>query len=125
MSIYSEFLDDAKEIIEDLGVPGQTADGSLTFLCMISEPITSQQFSEGGFVDRVSHSVRVVAETAAWSLPDGTVASSGPIIVGNAVVGSLAYGKKLVVNGKGVRISQVSYKRQSAWVTLQVIDDGA
>lgn len=125
MSIYSEFLDDAKEIIEDLGVPGQTADGSLTFLCMISDPITSQQFSEGGFVDRVSHSVRIVAATAAWDLPDGTEASSGPIIVGNAVVPALAYGKKLVVNGKGVRISQVAYKRQSAWVTLQVIDDGA
>ena len=31
MSIYDEFLDDAKEIIEDLGVPGQTADGSLTW----------------------------------------------------------------------------------------------
>lgn len=125
MSIYDEFLDDAKEVIEDLGVPGQTADGTLTFLCMISDPVTSQQFSEGGFVDRVSHSVRIVATTAAWTLPDGTVASSGPIISGNTVVASLAYGKKLVVNGKGVRISQVAYKRQSAWVTLQVIDDGA
>lgn len=125
MSIYDEFLDDAKEIIEDLGIAGQTADASLTFKCMISDPVTSQQFSEGGFVDRVTHSVRLPAVTAAWNLSDGTVGSSGPTIVSNNVVASLAYGKKLLVNGKGVRISSVAYKRGSAWITLQVIDDGA
>jgi len=125
MSLYAEFLPDAKEIIEDLGVPGQTADGGLTFRCMISDPMTSQVFGEGGFADKVGHSVRLVAETAAWSLPDGSVGASGPVIASNAVVPSLAYGKKLVVNGKGVRITQVTYKRTSAWVTLQVIDDGA
>ena len=125
MSIYSEFLPDAKEIIEDLGVPGQTADGTLTFKCMISDPITSQVFETGGFVDKVGHSVRIVADTAAWTLSDGTTGASGPIIVSGAVVPALAYGKKLVVNGRGVRISQVAYKRTSAWVTLQVIDDGA
>lgn len=125
MSLYAEFLPDAKEIIEDLGVPGQTADGTLTFKCMISDPQTSQVFGEGGFADKVGHSVRLVAETAAWTLADGSVGASGPVIASNAVVPSLAYGKKLVVNGKGVRITQVTYKRTSAWVTLQVIDDGA
>jgi hypothetical protein len=125
MSLYAEFLPDAKLVIYDLGVPGQTADGSLTFRCMISEPQTSQQFGEGGFSDKVGHSVRIVAETAAWSLPDGTVGASGPVIVANAVIASLGYGRKLLVNGKGVRITQVTYKRTSAWVTLQVMDDGA
>jgi hypothetical protein len=124
MSIYDEFLDDAKEIIEDLGIAGQTADGTLTFKCMISDPVTSQQFAEGGFVDRVGHSVRLPAVTAAWNLTDGTVGSSGPTIASGNVVPSLAYGKKLLVNGKGVRIASVAYKRASAWVTLQVIDDG-
>jgi hypothetical protein len=125
MSLYAEFLPDAKVVMYDLGVPGQTADGSLTFRCMISEPQTSQQFGEGGFSDKVGHSVRIVAETAAWSLPDGTAGASGPVIVANAVVASLGYGRKLLVNGKGVRITQVTYKRTSAWVTLQVMDDGA
>lgn len=125
MTLYNEFLPDAKAIIGDLGVPGQTADAGLTFSCMISDPMTSQVFSEGGFIDKVGHTVRLAAATASWSQPDGTVGASGPVIVSNAVVASLAYGKKITVNGKGLRIASVSYKRSSAWVTLSVIDDGA
>jgi hypothetical protein len=38
MSLYSEFLADAKEMIADFGVAGSANSGAITFSCLISDP---------------------------------------------------------------------------------------
>ena len=41
MSLYSEFLADAKEMIADFGVAGSANAGAITFKCLISDPAVS------------------------------------------------------------------------------------
>ena len=38
MSLYAEFLADAKEMIADFGVAGSANSGAITFQCLISDP---------------------------------------------------------------------------------------
>ena len=123
MSLYPEFLPDAKEIVADLGIPGSTAGGALTFSCLISEPAYTTVLEAGGYNERTQFSVRLPAVTASWSQPDGSIGASAAIIASGAVIPSLAQGKKIVAGGKTVRITTQTYKPGSAWVTLVVIDD--
>jgi len=120
-TLYSEFLPDAKEMVADFGVPGSCTAGAITFQCLISDPMVTQSFQEGGFVDRTQHSVRIPAATASWSLPDGSNGASAAIVVDQTPIASLGIGKVIAVDGKSLRIVSQTHKRPSAWVTLQVI----
>jgi hypothetical protein len=125
MSLYDDgtFLDDAKLMVADFGVSGSCNAGAITFQCLISDPMVTQSFQEGGFVDRTQHSVRIPAATASWSLPDGSNGASAATLSGGVPIASLAQGKKIVAGGKTVRITTQTYKPGSAWITLVVIDD--
>ena len=123
MTLYSEFLPDAKEVLADLGVAGSCNSGAITFVCMLSDPAVTQVFEAGGFCERTQHTVRLVAETASWSLPDGSNGASAGVISAGAPIASLAIGKKIVAGGKDLRITGQTYKPGSAWVTLVVVDD--
>jgi len=123
VSLYSEFLPDAKEILADLGVAGSCNNGAITFVCMLSDPAITQVFEAGGFCERTQHTVRLAAATASWSLPDGSNGASAAVISAGAPIASLAIGKKIVAGGKTLRITGQTYKPASAWITLVVIDD--
>ncbi|MGA0134594.1 MAG: hypothetical protein ACO3ND_09610 [Opitutales bacterium] len=123
MTLYAEFLPDAKEMIADFGVAGSADSGALTFKCLLSDPAVTQTFEAGGFVTQTQHSVRLAASDASWTLPDGSNGASGAVVSGGSVVASLGLGKKLVAGGKNLRVTGQTYKPGSAWVTLQVVDD--
>ena len=123
MSLYAEFLPDAKEMIADFGVAGTANAGAITFKCLISDPAIQTVLEAGGYCERTQYSVRLPAVTASWSLPDGSIGASAAIISGGSVIPSLAQGKKIVAGGRDVRITTQTYKPGSAWVTLLVIDD--
>jgi hypothetical protein len=123
MSLYSEFLPDAKEMIADFGVAGSANSGAITFTCLISDPAVQTVLEAGGYMERTQYNVRLPAATASWSLPDGSIGASTAIIVSGSPIASLAQGKKIVAGGKNVRITTQTYKPGSAWVTLVVIDD--
>jgi len=123
MSLYSEFLADAKEMIADFGVAGSANSGAITFSCLISDPAVATVLESGGYMERTQYSVRLPAVTASWTKPDGSTGASAAIIASGAVIPSLAQGKKIVAGGKTVRITTQTYKPGSAWVTLLVIDD--
>jgi hypothetical protein len=123
MSLYAEFLPDAKEMIADFGVAGSANSGAITFKCLISDPAVQTVLEAGGYMERTQYNVRIPAATASWSLPDGSTGASTAIIVSGSPIASLAQGKKIVAGGKTVRITSQTYKPASAWVTLVVIDD--
>ena len=123
MSLYAEFLPDAKEMIADFGVAGSANSGAITVKCLISDPAVQTVLESGGYMERTQYNVRLPAATASWSLPDGSVGASSAIIVGGSPIPSLAQGKKIVAGGKNVRVTTQTYKPGSAWVTLVVIDD--
>jgi hypothetical protein len=123
MSLYAEFLPDAKEMIADFGVAGSANSGAITFKCLISDPAVQTVLEAGGYMERTQYNVRLPAATASWSLPDGSTGASSAIISGGSPIASLAQGKKIVAGGKNVRITSQTYKPGSAWVTLVVIDD--
>jgi hypothetical protein len=123
MSLYAEFLPDAKEMCADFGVAGSANSGAITFSCLISDPAVQTVLEAGGYCERTQYSVRLPAATASWSLPDGSIGASTAIISGGSPIASLAQGKKIVAGGKTVRITTQTYKPGSAWVTLIVIDD--
>ncbi len=123
MSLYAEFLPDAKEMIADFGVAGSANSGAITFKCLISDPAVQTVLEAGGYMERTQYNVRLPAATASWSLPDGSIGASSAIIVSGSPIPSLAQGKKIVAGGKNVRVTTQTYKPGSAWVTLVVIDD--
>jgi hypothetical protein len=123
MSLYAEFLPDAKEMIADFGVAGSANSGAITFKCLISDPAVQTVLEAGGYMERTQYNVRIPAANASWSLPDGSIGASSAIIVSGSVIPSLAQGKKIVAGGKTVRITSQTYTPASAWVTLVVIDD--
>jgi hypothetical protein len=124
MSLYGqEFLDDAKEMIADFGVPGSTAGATITFQCLISDPTYTTSLEAGGFNERTQYSVRLPAVTASWSLPDGSIGASAATLSSGSPVAAFGIGKKLTVGGKVVRVTSQTHKLASAWITLVVIDD--
>jgi hypothetical protein len=123
MSLYSEFLADAKEMIADFGVAGSANSGAITFSCLISDPAVATVLESGGYMERTQYSVRLPAVTASWTKPDGSNGASGPTLSAGVPVAGLGIGKKLTVGGKVVRINSQTYKPGSAWITLVVIDD--
>ena len=123
MSLYSEFLADAKEMVDDFGVAGSANSGAITFSCLISDPAVQTVLEAGGYCERTQYNVRIPAATASWTKPDGSIGASAALLSGGAPIASLGQGKKIVAGGKTVRITTQTYKPGSAWVTLVVIDD--
>ena len=123
MSLFAEFLPDAKEMVADFPVAGSANSGAITFSCLISDPAMQTVLEAGGYMERTQYSVRLPAATASWSLPDGSTGASTAIISGGVPIASLGQGKKIVAGGKTVRITTQTYKPGSAWITLVVIDD--
>jgi hypothetical protein len=123
MSLYSDFLADAKEVVEDLGVSGSCNGGAITFLCMISDPAIETVLEAGGYCEKTRYTVRIPAATASWTLPDGSNGASAAIISGGVPIASLGQGKLIVAGGRTVRVTTQTFKPGSAWVTLVVIDD--
>jgi len=123
MSLYSEFLADAKEMIADFGVAGSANSGAITFSCLISDPAVSTVLESGGYMERTQYTVRLPAVTASWSQPDGSIGASAATLSSGTPIASLSPGKKIVAGGKTVRITSQTYKPGSAWITLVVIDD--
>ena len=123
MSLYAEFLPDAKEMVADFGVAGSANAGAITFMCLISDPAVSTVLEAGGYCEQTQYNVRLPAVTASWSLTDGSTGSSAGLLSGGSPIASLGQGKKIVAGGKAVRITTQTYKPGSAWITLTVIDD--
>jgi len=120
----SDLIADAKDIVGDMADLAQTwtaVGGTPSFQVLIDGPSVSQELVAGGFVDKVSHTARVVASTASWTTSYGTACAAA--ISAGAPVASLAIGKTLVATEQGnrkYRIEGSTYKPGSAWVELQV-----
>jgi hypothetical protein len=123
MSLYAEFLADAKEMVADFGVAGSANAGAITFSCLITDPAIATVLETGGYCERTQYLVRLPAVTASWSLPDGSIGASAALLSGGTPIASLAQGKKIMAGGREVRITSQTYKPGSAWITLVVIDD--
>ena len=122
--LTSDLIADAKEIVGDMADLAQTwtaVGGTPSFQVLIGQPMVTQDLDAGGYMERVSHEVRVVASTASWTTAYGTACAAA--ISSGAPVASLANGKTLVATEQGnrqYRIDGVSYKPGTAWVVLQV-----
>ena len=122
--LTSDLIADAKEIVGDMADLAQTwtaVGGTPSFQVLIGQPMVTQDLQSGGFMERVSHEVRIVAATASWTTAYGTACAAA--ITSGAPVASLANGKTLVATEQGnrqYRIDGVSYKPGTAWVVLQV-----
>lgn len=120
----SELIADAKDIVGDMADLAQTwtaVGGSPSFQVLIDGPSITQELTAGGFVDKVSHTCRIVAATASWTTAYGATCAAG--LSGSSPVASLAIGKTLVATEQGnrkYRIEGSTYKPGSAWVELQV-----
>jgi len=122
--LQSELIADAKDIMGDMADLAQTwtaVGGTPSFQVLIDGPNITQELTEGGFIDKVSHSCRVVASTASWTTAYGSTCAAA--ISSGSPVSSLAIGKTLVATDQGnrqYRVEGISYKPGSAWVELQV-----
>lgn len=122
--LSSELIADAKAIVGDMADLAQTwtaEAGTPSFQVLIDGPSITQELTEGGFIDKVSHTCRIVAATASWTTSYGTACAAA--ISSGAPVASLAIGKTLVATEQGnrkYRIEGSTYKPGSAWVELQV-----
>ena len=120
----SELIEDAKAIVGDMADLAQTwtaVGGTPSFQVLIDGPSITQELTAGGFIDKVSHTCRVVAATASWTTAYGATCAAG--LSSGAPVAALAIGKVLVATEQGnrqYRIVGQSYKPGSAWVHLTV-----
>lgn len=122
--LSSELIADAKAIVGDMADLAQTwtaEGGTPSFQVLIDGPHISQELTDGGFLDKVSHTCRIVAATSSWTTAYGSACAAA--ISSGAPVASLAIGKTLVATEQGnrkYRIEGSTYKPGSAWVELQV-----
>jgi hypothetical protein len=122
--LTSELIQDAKDIVGDMADLAQTwtaVGGTPSFQVLIGQPLVTQDLNAGGFIDRVTHEVRVVASTASWTTAYGSACAAA--ISAGAPVASLAIGKTLVATEQGnrqYRIEGSAYKPGTAWVVLNV-----
>jgi len=120
----SDLIADAKDILGDMADLAQTwtaVGGTPSWQVIMGQPMVSQDFQAGGYIERVTHEVRIVASTASWTTAYGT--ASAAAISSGAPVAALAIGKTLVATEQGnrkYRIEAQAYKPGTAWVVLQV-----
>ena len=122
--LKADLIKDAKEIVGDMADLAQTwttADGSVSWQVLIGQPMLTPELVSGGYIERISHEVRVVAETASWTTSYGTACAAA--ISSGAIVSTLAIGKTLIAteqSNRKYRIEATAYKPGSAWVVLRV-----
>jgi hypothetical protein len=122
--IQSELIADAKDIVGQMADLAQTwtaEAGTPSFQVLMGMPQVTADLQAGGFMERVNHEVRIVAETAQWTTAYGTACAAA--LSSGAPVASLAIGKTLIATEQGnrkYRIEGSTYKPGSAWVILQV-----
>jgi len=122
--LTNDLITDAKDIVGDMADLAQTwtaVGGTPSFQVLIGQPMVTQDFQLGGYMEKVTHEVRIVAATASWTTAYGTACAAA--ISSGAPVASLAIGKTLVATEQGnrqYRVEGSSYKPGTAWVVLQV-----
>ena len=122
--LTNDLITDAKDIVGDMADLAQTwtaVGGTPSFQVLIGQPMVTQDFQPGGYMEKVTHEVRIVAATASWTTAYGTACAAA--ISSGAPVASLAIGKTLVATEQGnrqYRVEGSSYKPGTAWVVLQV-----
>ena len=122
MDLSAELLADAKEMLNDFGIPLVCATNE-TFRVMASDAQINQTLESGGFLSQTAFTVKVAATTSAWTTADGAVGASTGSLSGGVAISPLSIGKKAVVGNVGVRIVSSQYKPGSAWVILGVHTD--
>lgn len=122
--LKADLIADAKSIMGDMADLAQTwtnLAGSTSWQVLIGQPVLSQELTAGGYIDRISHELRVVAESASWTTAYGSACA--PALSSGAIVSGLAIGQTLVATEQGnrkYRVESSSYKPGTAWVVLQV-----
>jgi hypothetical protein len=120
----ADLVTDAKAIIGDMTdlVQTWTAEaGSPSWQVLMGQPMVTQDFAAGGYVERVTHEVRIVATASSWTTAYGTACAAS--LSSGSPVATLAIGKTLVAteqDNRKYRIEGRSYKPGTAWVVLQV-----
>ena len=122
MDLTAELLADAKEMLNDFGIPMVCATGE-TFRVMASDAQLNQTLEAGGFLAQTAFTVKVAASTTAWTTADGLVGASIGALNGGGAISPLTIGKKAVVGNIGVRIVSSQYKPGSGWIILGVHTD--
>lgn len=122
MSLYPDFLPDAKEMLDEFGVPLTCPTGE-SFMAMVSDPMIQQTLEAGGFLNQTSFTIKVAATTAAWTTASGLVGASTGSLSGGVAISPLTIGKKVTAANLGLRIVSSQYKPGSAWVILTVHTD--
>lgn len=122
--LQSELIADAKAIVGDMADLAQTwttVGGATSWQVLIDGPSVTQELTAGGFIDKVSHTARVVASSSSWTTAYGSACAAA--ISSGQPVSALAIGKTLVATEQGnrqYRIEGVTHKPGSAWVELMV-----
>lgn len=122
--LKADLISDAKEIVGDMADLAQTwttASGTTSWQVLIGQPMVTQDLTAGGYIERVSHEVRIVAESASWTTSYGSACAAA--LSSGAIVSSLAIGQTLTAteqSNRKYRIEASAYKPGSAWVVLQV-----
>lgn len=120
--LYPTFLADAKEMINEFGIPMTCPTGE-TFLVMASDAMVQQTLEAGGFLTTTAFNLKVVATTDAWTTADGLVGGSTGSLSGGVAITPLTIGKKVTAANLGLRIVASQYKPGSAWIILTVHSD--
>jgi hypothetical protein len=122
MDLYPTFLADAKEMLNEFGIPMTCPTGE-AFRVMVSDPSIQQTLDAGGFVNQTSFTLKVAATTSAWTTADGLVGGSTGSLTGEVAITPLTIGKKVTAANLGLRIVGSQHKPGSAWVILTVHTD--
>jgi len=122
--LKADLISDAKYIVGDMADLAQTwttVAGTTSWQVLIGQPMVSQDLTAGGYIERVSHEVRVVAESSSWTTAYGTACAAA--LSSGAIVSTLAIGQTLIAteqSNRKYRIEASAYKPGTAWVVLQV-----
>ena len=122
MSLYPDFLPDAKEMLDEFGIPMTCSTGE-SFMAMISDPMVQQTLEAGGFLQTTSFTLKVAATPSSWTTASGLVGGSTGSLSGGVAISPLSIGKKVTAANLGLRIASSQYKPGSAWVILTVQTD--
>ena len=122
--LKADLISDAKYIVGDMADLAQTwttTAGTTSWQVLIGQPMVSQDLTAGGYIERVSHEARIVAESSSWTTAYGTACAAA--LSSGAIVSTLAIGQTLIATEQGnrkYRIEASAYKPGTAWVVLQV-----
>lgn len=122
--LQADLIADAKEIVGDMADLAQTwttSAGTTSWQTLIGQPMISQDLTVGGYIERVSFEVRIVAAPASWVTSYGSTCAAG--LSAGLIPSTLAIGQTLTAteqNNRKYRIEASAHKPGSAWVVLQV-----